>query len=444
MILTVENKFVILPLIFATSLVMALASLGYMECFHPEYDLLLLSFVILSISLMLGYRAGASIIHPIFLTLMAFLLYFGIGLAMLGIDKDNFIYLFSFSLGMIAFSMGALLVNRLLKIIPSEYLKKMRSEQFSDINMPSNWSLYLLWGCGFLAYAYLILKIGIPSLSGDPYIRYNIKGFHNSLFEIFWLLSCIGFFVKSQKLNEKRALFLSFFFIFITIILFSALLHRYAALQLLLALLIAYASLKKISLRTGFIWFAFSCGFIVGLQVMRSYLWGTTFESVENLWSTTVNRIFLIGAKTYSFVLDVFPRHIDFMWGLTYIRRIRNLYFPEDIMPSMGYFLYSSVVGSKVPGYDPLSIMNEFYINFGIPGIILGMMFFGALTQWFYIVLHRKKTVYRIIFYSVGAMFLVRSFAFSLPGEVFNFLVITLGVALLYSLSWRSVGNIRS
>jgi len=417
-------------------IILVLFSASVAVLLYPESFVLISSLTLLIISVAISFKVGGSVFHPLFMTLIAFIFYFGFGLFIIGISEGSFRSFFILTVGLLFFSSGGLLYNYLFKVNSRRLLLIFRLTGFEDTIIPSNIALFSLWLFGAFFYLYLILKVGVPMMVKDLSVRYKVSGFTNSFFELFWPISTVGFFIKSKKTNSRRLFLIAMFLATISAILYTFLLHRYALLQLLLCLFIAHIYVQHSEPKANkYISWCIIGGIIIfGIQYIRSSLEGTSLQG-KVLIDITIKRLFIIGARTLDYIFDNFPKRYDFLHGLTYIRQLRNLYYPEDKVPSMGYFLYSEVTGYDTPGYDPISIIGEFFVNFGFCGLIFGMFVFGFLVQGFSARLLSRKSVYRLILFSVGSMLLIRSFAYSLPGNAYNFCIVTFGFIFLFILS---------
>jgi oligosaccharide repeat unit polymerase len=375
-------------------------------------------------------------VHPVFLTLLTHIFYFGIGLLIISKEQGSFVNFFIFAVAMFFFTLGAIVCAQFFRVKPKDFLVDFRANEFSDVASPSGLSIFFLWVCGLPSYLYLINKIGIPIMTEDMDIRYKVTGLSNSVFELFWPVACVALYAKTVRSKSWKTGVVTFLLTLVTAVLYSLLGHRYASLQLLLTLFIAYSFLrnKPAGLGTYLRWIAIFAGIFVGVQYLRSYAGGTPLDP-NLLVDITTRRLFLVGSRTLNFIFNNFPDSYDFYYGLTYIRRIRNLVHFDDKMPSIGYFLYQGVTGHKTPGYDPVSLLGEFYINFGLFGIIGGMTLYGFFLELFFLKTLASKTVSRLSFFCVGTMLFARTFAYSFPGTVFNFIVIFSAFALLLLLN---------
>jgi hypothetical protein len=419
---------------FALGLALLLGALAF-----PFYGSLFLSLALYSFGLLVTYRVAGSLVHPLSMTYLLFLVYFGVGLLILGFDDGQFDDALYFSAALFCFSAGAWLASR--RILP----RRKKTKQTAGTNAsgesggPTNAALYLLWAIGLAAYLYLINHIGLPVFSSDPDIRYDVRGFETDIFQGAWILSSVGLFIKALQQKNTKLLAVALGLVSVSLVLYSLLLYRYPALELVLALAIAYFALRKRGFSRLFLALAAGLLIVFGVQYWRSELFSApnAFDSAF-LWNFTVSRVFMIGAQTLSFLFRSFPHPFPYFDGITYVRVIRNLYHPESQLPSLGYFIYSSMMQGANPGYDPVSIPGELYVNFGLGGLLGGMSVLGGIGQWFFERMAARPTVYRMLAFSVGGMFLVRSFAYSAPGEVANFLVMGSGLALLRLMTPRA------
>jgi oligosaccharide repeat unit polymerase len=419
---------------FVLGLVLLLGALAF-----PFYGGLFLCLGLLSLGLIVTHRVAGSLVHPLSLTYLMFLVYFGVGLLILGCDDGQFDDALYFSAALACFSAGAWLASR--RVFPKwkQAKKTPGTDASRESAAPTDAALYLLWGIGLAAYIYLTNHIGLPVFSSDPDIRYDVRGFETDIFQGAWILSGVGLFIKALQQKNTKLLAVALGLASVSLVLYSLLLYRYPALELVLALAIAYFALRKRGVSRLFLALAAGLLIVFGVQYWRSALFSApnAFDSVF-VWNFTISRVFMIGAQTLSFLFNNFPHPFPYFDGMTYVRVIRNLYHPESQLPSLGYFIYSSMMQGANPGYDPVSVPGELYVNFGLLGLLGGMSVLGGIGQWFFERMAARPTVYRMLAFSVGGMFLVRSFAYSAPGEVANLLVMGGGLALLRLLTPRA------
>ena len=131
-------------------------------------------------------------------------------------------------------------------------------------------------------------------------------------------------------------------------------------------------------------------------------------------------RLSLIGARTLFFIFNNFPGKYSFFNGATYIKRLINLNFHGKI-PNLGYWLFSKTTGEPFgTAYDPISMVGEFYINFGVVGVFMGMFLLGLAIQIFKKYFLAEPNPYRLIFFGIGSVAFIMSFSYSLMGLIFE------------------------
>jgi len=119
---------------------------------------------------------------------------------------------------------------------------------------------------------------------------------------------------------------------------------------------------------------------------------------------------------TYAYTLDLIPSEKSYGWGISYLRSFLDLvpnlgltpgksFLPDVLASSPSLWLTARINPAKYQqggGYG-YSVGSEWYFNFGMPGVLLGMIFMGYLLCFF-----RKKQqngplwlVWSALFYSM-------------------------------------------
>lgn len=107
-------------------------------------------------------------------------------------------------------------------------------------------------------------------------------------------------------------------------------------------------------------------------------------ESFSNY--SFLDRIFggryFVGLTKTAHIVNAFPSQIDYFYGTTLVAWL-NLILPDsysfssDAFTNLGYFLGTNVFGFERNGIPP-GVIAEFYINFGLLGVVVGMFFVGV------------------------------------------------------------------
>lgn len=120
-------------------------------------------------------------------------------------------------------------------------------------------------------------------------------------------------------------------------------------------------------------------------------------------------RYFVDIVKT-SYLLEAFPRKIDYLHGQTLIGWIFAP-VPRSIWPDKPIFMHISSVLSTLVFNEPSNnippgIFAEMYINFGWVGILVGMFFIGYIIQYIYNTFLQNKNI--LIVQAIYAIIIIR------------------------------------
>lgn len=386
-------------------------------------------------SIILLFFASNIFISPLILTFIAYLVYFGIGLSILSFTEANYYPLFLFSLFIFCLSAGASFVKIMVTSLDlKKVIKNLKNKKLEGF-LPSTVSLLILFSFSLVFYILVFMKMGgIPLL--NPFLR-KTKGvtFLKDFANVLGFVSILGIYLKSHFLNRSflKKIFLVLFSIFGGINMFL-LLSRHVIFELTLMLSILYYILSGFKKKDYFLLGLAGVVIIAGGQIFRTFIYENSFSlyHLTKLFPTLYKRLILIGGKTLFYIYNNFLTEYPLFLGGTYIKRLINLYEPLTI-PDIGYWLFEKVTGS-FGGYNPISMIGEFYINFGIIGSILGMFLLGITIQLFTIHLLKKKTLYGLTIFGIGSVLFIRTFAYSLMGFIFYFLLVIFVLLLLKTL----------
>lgn len=230
-------------------------------------------------------------------------------------------------------------------------------------------------------------------------------------------------FLSSLRINRN----IIYIYVFIIFIMISLMISRHASLECLIAASLAYIYYKKIKL--AYIWFisiilvfVFFTVMLYGQYVRSESVYNTTLD-MEQLISIVSSRVFLIGAKTYDYIIS---SNLGENRGLILTRQFENL-FTDNPVPSIGYEVCEAITGGTTC-YDPVGVMGQFYFDFGLVGLIIGMSFFGFFSSYLFRKLMRKeKNLLNIAAMSYVSVVFMRTFAYSFNGIVF------IGIQLVFT-----------
>jgi len=158
-------------------------------------------------------------------------------------------------------------------------------------------------------------------------------------------------------------------------------------------------------------------GFLIvgGIGALRS-----AFRSGQNVESTDLGRSFvqfnssLAIYQPFLITLTAFPSRHDFLWGTSFLyvayQPIPRALWPNK-PPSPQQEIVRAAFGSEDPVKSGVAFPNiaEFYVNFGLPGVVALMFVFGAFmrTVYEYMRLNHDNT-WALIIYAIALPFFVQ------------------------------------
>jgi hypothetical protein len=108
------------------------------------------------------------------------------------------------------------------------------------------------------------------------------------------------------------------------------------------------------------------------------FIYFTRVPNITSAFQSIVSRVFTGQMTAAYFYLDLFPRHIDYLWGASFPN-------PGGLLPFQSYhltvevasFMFPEIFADGIVGTAPTVFWAEMYANFGSIGIILPSFLVG-------------------------------------------------------------------
>lgn len=115
---------------------------------------------------------------------------------------------------------------------------------------------------------------------------------------------------------------------------------------------------------------------VIGILICL-YIFFMGSQSVALAFSSLLGRVFVGGIVPAYFYLDFFPKHHDFLWGLSFPSP-GGLLFHEPYRLTVEIMNWISPVVGDVVGSAPTVYWGEMYANFGVIGVFVSPFVVGA------------------------------------------------------------------
>lgn len=200
------------------------------------------------------------------------------------------------------------------------------------------------------------------------------------------LLMLCRWYVTGDRVAKRRAVLL-------LVVTFSCLTIvgiRGIQVETLLQLALLHAYFRAVNKRHILLALLATGGLLLGLTALK-FGFGTANASVKDsaeLISRTVQRVG-IAPDQVQYALNAYPDHLAYRYGGTYVQDAVSLIpsplkrhiFPADYWEDFNGFLYRQLYGDS-GGTTTVTIVGEFYANFGWLGIASGCFLYSFTIQW--------------------------------------------------------------
>lgn len=369
------------------------------------------------------------IFSPLIAFPLLYLLYFGFGSIDIfpntgNIPLKQWAY---YLIGIISYFAGILLVSTARKRIGRQ--KKVALYKW---NQRRFWvAIYMLIIGGTFFEIIRYRRTGIPIFSADVAvlrIQANVSGYFtllaNGSFQLAWLLIFANLCDRSKLKKSKGRIFWMFIImIYCFLMLFSSG-NRGTWMLPLGALIVIYNYLKKhITMQKAVI--AAAIGLVLmcfmgyhRLSNQYGAWWGEGIEQYYNLpsygryWWPAYAYI-RFGPRTFNDIIELFPKEINYQLGYHFFSPMTTILPGEQEGP--GLFI-KRVLQLDFVGFGvAASLLTSFYIDFGVAGIIVGMLCCGLVAMLLFTWMKSQITPFRVVIYGLFTAQLI----FALYGNIF-------------------------
>jgi hypothetical protein len=388
----------------------------------PDFPEYVSSSVFLGVATLLLLVGNRNIIDPSLIMLIYFALHYSVMLPLYGLRlawthfavflENNWLLLcdgnFGALLGIAAYGTGLLAAN----------LFAVRKKPVSELCPPESAGRFAFWYglVGLLGWLIIICSDGSPlgALFGRPAERRSIFGYYQIL-----LFCSITSFILYQVASRGKSFFRLPNLLFLFAVLWMNMVKG-ARLDLMIILLTAFVinsllrrqsastTVSKGSSLVRRVLYVFALS-IVGVSLYAFTLYRGDMEAGSIDFADFLHS--LADSAGYLIALDRYPRYLDFWNGWGYLHPF-VIYIPSALFPAKYDYAWGiSEFTEVIFGYSVFndgsttshtySILGEGYINFGWPGLVATMLFFGFVNRRFFLnACSRNFTMYGAILYA--------------------------------------------
>ena len=334
--------------------------------------------------------------------------------------KMNFSIIFIIAIPLFLFSLGTFFSpNKKIRISNNEiepqkrvYVNKINTESFLYLLIFFSFFIWIIYIKGNISSILTgnFENSRITSQSGNGMYLYLIR---------MWIITIpllFEYYLKKEKIPYK--FYLVFLMVMIALLFLGG---RTPIILIIINCLICKIVINEID-SSKMLLYGIMCLFIVGLiGFFRMILSGNVYELLHSFQS-----IFNNGIYNLNYIFDKFPSKISFQKGYTYLINLKMLLPGPD--QDFTLWLKEALGMNFVGGGVTPTIIGEFYINFGIVGIWIGMFSLGFIFKRFDILYKSYKCKSYITF-------IILQLCLSVSGGLANYIV----PILLYSLVYLTI-----
>lgn len=387
----------------------------------------LIILILLSTTFWIGNR-DVDLFHPGVAFPLVYTFLYGMGFFYLWLNNDAYSgrVIFFSVIGLLAYQVGVYIISGRFKLRQVLF--------FNDLNLSIFYFLlYITAGLSFLAAMYIYSKIGIPILAVDIF-HIRDEGYsevsHYSLYllrniGLVFNLSFLVLFASKNHVTTKVKVISFLVFMIAFLMMFSTASRADMMFLFVLFLVNYHYSVKKISLIKSIAVTAFLIVAAIGYNYYRMFQFAGTHETLSYLSQRFNNNHFymflyhmlaqvsLLGV-TFRDVVDKIPEYLPYFYG-SIIPITLSTFLPGHQAPP-GELLKEKGQIVFTGGQSNLTLLGDFYADFGTIGIIAGMLLLGVVVSWLYTRLYRKQTLSLLMIYT----YVEYSLIVGLPGGLLS------------------------
>lgn len=120
----------------------------------------------------------------------------------------------------------------------------------------------------------------------------------------------------------------------------------------------------------------------MGLLVIALFAFVGIYGSLRSGGGSSIDELFnefKVSSVNLNYIFNLFPEKMSFQFGKTYLLDVLTL-FDDNILGTTSWLKDALGLKFSGGGVTP-TLIGEFYINWGLPGVIIGMLFTGAIFK---------------------------------------------------------------
>lgn len=331
----------------------------------------------------------------------AYILWFGLGSVTFLLDVNPPPYLY-FVLGLSTYLLGAFMSSRGI-VTPHKKFESSRNAPWNAFRF----RLSMLCLCTLMASSYLllILQLGVPAIHSDVDYRRQDLGEHGYLLFLFlsstWTLMFFGAADLWRGVQRTLSPTLTFGILATGCLMVASFGNRGFFLTPIVTLIILRHYWKgRIALGQLTAVLAIVLVVAVGYEYVRGSALKADFGDTALNDALYFDAAFMIHANLSSFrdIVQTIPSAVPYQHGaLTFGPLVQA--FPGHHESSDMFF--KRILGNDfLGGGQPGSLLAPFYGDFGVLGILAGMLLFGALSVKVYHWMEEHPTLFRVLIYA--------------------------------------------
>ena len=186
--------------------------------------------------------------------------------------------------------------------------------------------------------------------------------------------------------------------------------HKSAIVIILQALIIVYTYQSQFTVFKNF-----SMKKIIGVAVLAvlgfvllAINLDSSIQSLDRLGANISERVFYISGRPFDVMVTDFIKAYGFGYGKYYLHDLNEILAIVKLSPGSGYNT-SNLVSAMIHGRDVMlhyivptttTVFGGFYVDFGVPGLLVCSFLYGIISSWLYVKASMTKRIWsRALFF---------------------------------------------